>query len=284
MLSVTTLSSYLYCPRKLYLQKVLGIYEPIKEALVKGSIRHKVYENINLADEGLVKSIKKLVELEELKGIYHQKYREILLDVIKKNKDELKKFDLDVNDLFKNVWPLILAESETRASTIHNFVVKNNMFGDELWAKLTPKIESELRIESEALGLKGVIDQIEIYENGFVPIELKTGKSPNEGVWPGHRIQLVAYALLMEDKFKTDIKEGFVHYLDSKQRRHIAINPFMKIEIKELVEKVNGLLSCEEIPNFEKNNNKCVNCGIKEECYDEKGLKERLKKRKAPKS
>src|SRR3989338_2266437 len=256
MLSVTHLSSYMYCPRKLYLQRVLGLYEPIKEALVKGTIRHKVYENINLADQELVKSIKKLIELEELKGKYHQRYREILLDVIKEHKDELKKFDLKPEDLFKNVWPLILAESETRANTIHNFITKHNIFGDELWAKLIPKIESELRIESEKLGLKGVIDQIEIYESGFVPIELKTGKSPNEGVWPGHRIQLVAYALLMEDKFNTEIKEGFVHYLDSKERRHITINPFMKIEIKELVSKVNGLLSSEEIPGFENNQNK----------------------------
>ena len=283
MLSVTHLSSYLYCPRKLYLQRVLGLYEPIKEALVKGTIRHKVYENINLADQELVKSIKKLVELEELKGKYHQRYREILLDVIKEHKDELKKFDLKPEDLFKNVWPLILAESETRANTIHNFITKHNIFGDELWAKLIPKIESELRIESEKLGLKGVIDQIEIYESGFVPIELKTGKSPNEGVWPGHRIQLVAYALLMEDKFNTEIKEGFVHYLDSKERRHITINPFMKIEIRELVSKVNGLLSSEKIPEFENNQNKCFNCGLKKECYDEKQLKELLKSKKPSK-
>lgn len=283
MLSVTTLSSYLYCQRKLYLERVLGFYEPVKEALVKGSIRHKVYEKINLADESLVTSIKTLIELEELKGIYHQKYREILLDVIKENKDELKKFNLKPEDLFKNVWPLILAESETRANTIHNFIRKNNLFGEELWGKLTPKIESELRIESEKLGLRGVIDQIEIYERGFVPIELKTGKSPNEGVWPGHRIQLVAYALLMEERFKTEIKEGFVHYLDSKERRHISINPFMKIEVKELIGKVNTLLSSEKIPGFEKNQNKCFTCGLKENCYDEKMLKEALKGKAAGK-
>jgi CRISPR-associated protein Cas4 len=272
MLSVTQLSSYLYCQRKLYLQRVLGLFEPPKEALVKGSIRHKVYENINLADESIIKSIKKGINLGDLKALYHQKYREILLEAIKNYKDELKKFNLTTQELFKSVWPLILSESESRAKTIHDFILKYNIFGTELWEKLTPKIESELRIESEILGLKGVIDQIEVYNEGFVPIELKTGKAPREGVWPGHKIQLIAYALLIEEKFKTEIKEGFVHYLDSKQKRHIAINAFMRLEVKELIQKVNELLKNQNIPNFEKNTNKCVICGLKDDCYNEEKL------------
>jgi len=283
MISVSTLSSYMYCPRKLYLQYVLKLTEPPKEALLKGSIRHKTYENINLAEEELVKSIKKGTTLKDLKGRYHQKYREILLQVIKQNKEDLRQFNILPQDLFKNVWPLILAESETRASIVYNFILKHKVFGKELWEKLTPKIESELRIESEKLGLKGVIDQIEIYKKGFVPIELKTGKSPKEGIWPGHKIQLIAYVLLMEEKFNTEIKEGFVNYLDTQEKRHIALNPFMRIEVKELIEKVNNLLKSDKIPDFEKNQNKCFNCGLKEDCYNEKKLKEMIKKNKTTK-
>lgn len=280
MLSVTHISSYLYCPRKLYLQEVLGLYEPPKESLVKGSIRHKVHENINLIEEELVKSIRKGVTLSDLKGKYHQKYREILLDAIKQNKEELEQFNILPQNLFKNVWPLILSESETRATTLYNFIQTHKIFGEELWEKLTPKIESELRIESEKLGLKGVIDQIEIYREGFVPVELKTGKSPKEGIWPGHKIQLIAYALLLEEKFNTEIKEGFVHYLDTKEKKHIALNQFMRIEVKELIQKVNTLLDLDKIPDFEKNQNKCFNCGLKEDCYNEKKLKELLKQKK----
>jgi len=102
MLSVTHLSAYLYCPRKLYLEKVLRLYEPPKESLTKGSIRHKVYENINLAEEELIKSTKKGVSLEDLKGKYHQKYREILLEVIKQNIEGLKQFNILPQELFKN--------------------------------------------------------------------------------------------------------------------------------------------------------------------------------------
>jgi len=280
MISVSTLSSYMYCPRKLYLQYVLRLTEPPKDVLLKGSIRHKVYENINLTEEELVRSIKQPATLEDLKGKYHQKYREILLEVIKQKKQDLSQFNILPQDLFKNVWPLILAESETRATSIHNFIQEHNIFGQELWEKLTPKIESELKITSEKLGLRGIVDQIEVYKQGFVPIELKTGSSPREGVWPGHKIQLIAYALLMEEKFNTEIKEGFVHYLDTKQKRHIALNAFMRLEVKELIEKVNNLLNSTEIPNFEKNQNKCIKCGLKEDCYNEKKLKALLQNKK----
>ena len=46
---------------------------------------------------------------------------------------------------------------------------------------------------------------MEIYENGYVPIELKTGKMPKEGVWPGHKVQIAAYSMLIEEKFKTEV-------------------------------------------------------------------------------
>ena len=74
--------------------------------------------------------------------------------------------------------------------------------------------------------------------HGYVPIELKTGKMPKEGVWPGHRIQIAAYSMLIEEKFNTTVKEGFVRYLDSKETRHIAINPFMREEITNLIKEV----------------------------------------------
>ena len=164
---------------------------------------------------------------------------------------------------------MILEEAEIRTKNISDFIQKYNVYGKELWKKLTPKILSEQRVESNKLQLKSIIDRIEIYENSYVPIELKTGKMPKEGVWPGHRIQIAAYAMLLEEKFKTSVKEGFVRYLDAKETRQIAINPFMKEEIINLVKEVQELLKNQDVPNYCENRNKCANCGLKETCYNE---------------
>jgi len=169
-----------------------------------------------------------------------------------------------------------MEESVTRSKNVFDFILKNNVFGDELWQRLTPKILSELRVESEGLKLKGIIDQVHVYEQDYVPFELKTGRAPDSGVWPSHRIQIAAYSMLLQEKFNKPIKEGFVFYLDTKEKRHIAMNPFMKDEVRQIVSEVIGLLESRNIPDFCNNENKCMKCGLKATCYDEEKVNELL--------
>jgi CRISPR-associated protein Cas4 len=271
-ISVSTLSSYLYCPRKLFLQRILKVEEPPKESLVLGTLRHEIYDFINQTEEKIITSIKKTTPYNELITIYKQFYSKALREKIIKHKSRIKEVNLDIVNVFKRTWPLILEEAETRSNNILNFIKKHNIYGKELWEKLTPKIISELRVDSNELQLRGIIDRIEVYKTGYVPIELKTGKMPREGVWPGHRIQIIAYALLAEERFKTKVKEGFIHYLDAKETRHIAINPFMKDEIINLVKEVQNLLKNQNPPNYCENKNKCTNCGLNETCHNESEL------------
>ena len=263
------LSSYLYCPRKLFLQQILALEEPPKESIVLGSLRHEIYDFVNQSEEKIVTSIKEKIQYNELLLFYKKFYSKALRERVIKNKSKIKEVDLDIVDVFKKTWPLILEEAETRANNIFNFIQKYNIYGQELWEKLTPKIISEISIWSDKLQLIGKIDRIEKYENDYVPIELKTGKIPKDGVWPGHRIQIAAYAMLLEEKFKIEVKEGFVNYLDAKETRHIAINPFMKEEIINLVKEVEELLKNQNIPNYCENKNKCAKCGLRETCYNE---------------
>ena len=72
------------------------------------------------------------------------------------------------------------------------------------------------------------------------------------------------------------IKEGFIHYLDHKERRQIPLNPFLKEEIKELIKKVEILLNKKELPGIVENPNKCTNCGLKDQCSNEKLLNTKL--------
>lgn len=279
-ISVSLLASYLYCPRKIYLERVLGFFEPLKGALVIGTIKHGIFDEINKKEEEIVTNITEKISLEELQEIYRNTYSKINREVIIKNKEKLKQLEIDINFIFKKTWPLILNEAQNRSLNVFNFTQSHMVFGKELWEKLTPKIRSEFKIKSEKLELSGIIDQLEIYEKGYVPIELKTGSAPKEDVWPNHKIQIAAYAMLLEEKYNTEIKEGFVHYLDINERRHIPINIFLKDEIKQLIKKVKTLLESQEIPGFCENKNKCNACGLKNTCYDEKNLKKQLLKNK----
>src|SRR3989344_4974337 len=251
-ISVSLLSSYLYCSRKLFLEKVLLLEEPPKESLVLGSIRHETYDNINKKEEEIVTSIKKRTTLENLEVLYKQNYLQILRKAIANNRKRLEEVNINMLEAYKKSFPFIMEESSIRANNIFNFIKTNNVFGDELWLKL-----------------KGIIDQVHVYDNEYVPFELKTGRTPSDGVWPSHRIQIAAYSLLLQEKFNKPIKEGFVVYLDTKEKRHIAFNPFMKQEVKQIVDEVIEMLEGKEIPDFCNNENKCRKCGLKQTCYDE---------------
>ncbi len=172
---------------------------------------------------------------------------------------------------------MIEKEAEFRAGKIFEFIEKTGFLGDELWENITPKIKPEYRINSEALGLKGVIDELEVHPAFFVPNELKTGKAPDEGVWPGHKIQVGAYAMLLEEKFNVPITKAVVRYLDTNSEREVIVNPFLKQEVLELVKKVNLMLNSAEIPEFADNENKCKSCDLKDVCYDEKLINQKTK-------
>ena len=204
-ISVSMLSAYLFCSRKLFLQQVLALKEPPKESTILGSLRHELYDFINRSEEKIVTTIKEKIQYNELITTYKSFYSKALREKIIKNKSRIKEVNLDIVDVFKKTWPLILDEAEIRAKNIFDFIQKYNVYGQELWEKLTPKIISEIWVDSDKLQLKGIIDKVEIYENGYVPIELKTGKMPKEGVWPGHKVQIAAYSMLIEEKFKTEV-------------------------------------------------------------------------------
>lgn len=276
-ISVTLLSSYLYCSRKLFLEKVLKLAEPPKESLVMGSIRHEIYDNINKNEENIVVAIEEKATLEELNTIYRQEFLVFLRKAVLNNKKRLEDVKLNMLDAYKKAYPYVMDESKLRASNIFNFIEEHNVFGKELWDKLTPKIISELRIESDELKLKGIVDQIHVYDNEYVPFELKTGSMPQSGVWPSHRIQIAAYSMLLQEHFDKPVKEGFVYYLDSKEKRHVAMNPFMRDEVKKIVNDVIALLESKDVPDFCDNKNKCVKCGLKQTCYNEEEVNNLIK-------
>lgn len=275
MISVTQLCSYIYCKRKLYLEKVLGLAEPPKEATALGSIRHKVYEEINRLDEEIVKSISK-ADFDEILSLYRERHSRILKETIEKNEMQIAAFNLQKESLYETILPLIDAESRSRAENVFNFIEKNRVYGKELWEKLEPKISSELKIISSSMDLVGVVDRLEVFESYLIPYELKTGKSPRDGVWPGHRVQITAYCMLLEERYGSRISSGVIHYLDGNEKRKVVMNPFMKMEVLDLIKEVKLLLSAQALPEFA-TENKCRVCGLREDCYNEKKLNKRLK-------
>lgn len=267
MISVTSLTTYMFCARKLYLQKILEFEEPPKDIVIQGSIKHSVFDKINKLDEPIVTSILKPTDELEIQSLYRQKYSEILRQEIKKNREILNKLNLSSSQLFTDTWPLFLSEAIVKAKDLSEFIKEYKLFGEELWKALTPKVMTEIKLFSRDLELIGIVDRIEVRNKKYIPIELKTGRPPKQNVWPEHKIQIAAYAMLIEKNFNKDVTHGFVHYVGSKEKRLVYINPFLKNEIQKITTEVKELLESNKMPPILENKAKCKNCGLREECY-----------------
>ena len=274
MVTATQLSSYLYCPRKLFINTILLVEEPPKKELIKGKIWHETYELMNDSEKSIVLGIRRK-DYQDITDVYRKRYSKILRDVIIRHKSELKAFDIQMTDIFTEYWSNFDEEAKEHALNLVRFIEAHEVYGEELWEKLTPKILSEQYFKSERLNLSGVVDVLEIHDIAgdkiFVPIELKTGKFPDKGMWDGHKIQLAAYMLLLEDSGKK-VDEAVIRYKDA-DKRILQMNTFLRDEVLELITKTSNLLNNKVLPDFVDNKNKCKNCQVKDECYDKNKMK-----------
>jgi len=266
MLSVTAITSYMYCPRKLYLTRILKLSEPPKAVMTMGSLRHEIYDQVNKAEKQLIIAIN-AYDPNRITETYKQKYADITRSVLINFKPQLQEVQIPLIDAFKDVWPFFEQEYKFRATNLQHFMQTSNLTGIALWENLTPKIESEISVSSTILNLKGIVDRIELHEKEIIPTEVKTGKAPTDTVWEPHKIQLAAYIMLLEEKYQRPITRGYIHYILENKKIEIIINPFLKDEVKELTRKTEELLNCKELPPIIKSESKCNICGLKDECY-----------------
>lgn len=275
LVSVTMLSEYLYCPRKLFLKKVLKFEEGPSGPMIKGTIRHQVYNFFNKKEESVVEKIEQGMPFEEVLQFYKNAYFETLKTAIMSNKTTIRHLKLSMKEIFHQAWPFLVYDSMLRARNVYDYAKQNNLWQNELWNSLTPKLFSEVGVSSEKLKLRGIIDIIEDYSEFHVPVEIKTGKVPREGIWPGHKIQVGAYMMLMEEK--KPVGAGKVRYLETDETRPVILNPFLRLEITQLVTKVIELLASKELPEIVQNRNKCSSCPFQARCHDKRFMAESLK-------
>ena len=262
---VSWLSNYLYCKRKLYLEQVRKLKIFNTESLIKGQIRHSIFNKINSVDKTIVESIKSFKKLDEIQMIFRKEYFDLAKQIIDENRMRLFSIGLNTTDFFHEIWPSVLKEVDLRSKNIFNFIIREKIYGRELWSKLFPKYLSEVNLVSDKL--RGKIDRIEVYSDYMVPVELKTNKAPKEGVWLGDRVQIGAYMFLVEKEFEKKIDYGFINYLESGEIRKVENDEFIEDFLSSLLEDIDKTLKG-PLPDFVKNKNKCDNCSLKEKCYN----------------
>ena len=84
-----------------------------------------------------------------------------------------------------------------------------------------------------------------------------------------HKYQLVAYALLIEENFDTQVRRGFVSYLPEKLIVELKITPTMKTHVKRIIGHIKRMIREEKLPPIRVAKHKCTGgCGHKQICQE----------------
>ncbi len=116
---------------------------------------------------------------------------------------------------------------------------------------------------SEKYGLKGRPDYILKREGKLVPVEVKTGRVPRGPLF-SHIVQLAAYCLLLEEKYKQPPPYGIIRYADVQHK--IEYTSDLKKTLISKIQDMKEILHGGEAHRNHKRPNKCKGCSRRDMC------------------
>lgn len=122
-----------------------------------------------------------------------------------------------------------------------------------------------VRLNSSRLGLSGLLDMVIITPNEAIPVEFKNSCGP---LALNHKYQLVAYALLVEDEWRINVRRGFVYFIPAKRAEELTISPNMRHFVKEALAQIRQIIACEIVPAATRQKRRCIDCEFKNYCLD----------------
>ena len=231
------------------------------KTMILGGLKHRVFDSFNKSEARIVAQIDKNLNDEEILLIYSRGLDRLIQEITSSNFRTFEAFYINFDDFSKEVKSFMTRELELRVKAVKK-ALGLGFFGRELWINLQPKYLTEFKIESDEIGIKGRIDRVEFGEK-IVPYELKT----RDKIFESDKIQLAAYALLLESEFSRKVDKGVIE--TGQDRKEIEINEEFKKKVIEIAEEIRSM---DEDLSW-KNLRRCKFCRPEYGCYwDEKDL------------
>jgi len=125
----------------------------------------------------------------------------------------------------------------------------------------------DVSLVSERYSLSGTIDEVVRTANHeVIPIDYKGSSS----IRTIHRLQLTAYALLIEDVWNIPISHGFIYLIPKRKALRVAITAPLRQQVQEALIYMRQIVEHEEMPPpmpMEKRA-VCVGCEFRRFCND----------------
>lgn len=132
----------------------------------------------------------------------------------------------------------------------------------------------ELFLESEELGLRGKVDALRERDGHIIPYEHKRGKAARDAnkkpeAWESDRLQILAYAYLLELSLNIPIQEGRIRYHADNVLVHVPLDEKGKEDVKDAIAQARILRNSPCRPPVTENERLCARCSLAPVCLPE---------------
>lgn len=129
----------------------------------------------------------------------------------------------------------------------------------------------DLAIYSNQLGLRGRIDLTIAVPDRVSPkaeAVVVDYKDSEERIGPHFKLQLAAYALMVEEAWGLPVRVGFIYQIPLRQAQRIPITPTLRRNVIEGVATIRRSIAGESMPPPPASRGRCVNCEFRRFCND----------------
>jgi CRISPR-associated protein Cas1 len=149
--------------------------------------------------------------------------------------------------------------------------------GRQLHAALEADEEGEavsLELASATLGLVGKADCLKRRDGSLLPYEHKRGHPRREAgrpaeAWPSDRLQVIAYAALLEEAHGQTIPEGRIRYHAANVTVRVPFDEQARDDLRQAIGRARELRNTVERPPVASNDRLCARCSLAPVCLPE---------------
>lgn len=132
----------------------------------------------------------------------------------------------------------------------------------------------ELFLESEELGLRGRLDALRTRDGQTIPYEHKRGRCYRDEnnqpqAWESDRLQVLAYACLLEYVQGITVKEGRIRYHADNVLVHVPLEDSGRAIVREAIQQARTLRQSTHRPPVTDNERLCARCSLAPVCLPE---------------
>ncbi|WP_407421532.1 CRISPR-associated protein Cas4 [Methanobrevibacter sp.] len=261
MINISSIKTHMYCPMSLYIQNHVDETEN-KNYQLAIEIKKLKIDIFDLIQKNMRK-IKQTMNIQEIE----QKLSYNIDSYIQNTADSIKSLDLDlensqvneiIDDTYFNIKIIALKIKQTMN------ILNKNAF--EIIDMFFPNCMYSYMLKDTQLELIGICDKIEIIDGKYYPVTIKNSNPPLKGVWDQDAIELVAYAILIEEEFDTEVFVGFVDYEKIGERRPVVMDVNLRKGLFEVMREVKEITENKKLPKVKSHVKKCERCEYKNIC------------------